>query len=141
MCTRICLRPAAFASASRSSVRCLLSVPGTESKLRNEAYDGVAVVIGGSRGIGLAFTSLLLDESKFRGHVFVLSRSPAASAELCALANHQRCTVVQVEHSFPEVASSVIMSALGCHWKPSLMWSLQAHASAALKTSAEVGMP
>merc|ERR1712087_954206 len=97
MCTRICLRPAAFASASRSSVRCLLSVPGTESKLRNEAYDGVAVVIGGSRGIGLAFTCLLLDESKFRGHVFVLSRSPAASAERCALANHQRCTVVQAD--------------------------------------------
>lgn len=50
------------------------------AQARNEDPGAVAVIVGGSRGIGLAMVSDLI--TRFKGHIFATGRSPDASQEL-----------------------------------------------------------
>lgn len=57
------------------------AVPATEpAQARNADQNAVAVIVGGSRGIGLAMVKDLM--TRFQGHVFATGRNPNEAVEL-----------------------------------------------------------
>ena len=60
------------------------AVPATAAaQARNTDENAVAVIVGGSRGIGLAMVKDMM--TRFRGHVFATGRNPHEAVELQAL--------------------------------------------------------
>ena len=83
------------------------AAPATASaQARNKDPSAVAVIVGGSRGIGLAMVSDLI--TRFDGHIFATGRRPDTSQELHALiAQHpSRVTCVAMDVTNEQSVSS-----------------------------------
>jgi len=87
-----------------------MSSPTPDAYARNNDEEACAVIVGASRGIGLASVKLLLD-SRFKGRVVCMCRDGATAPRLGPLLSNDRVAVVPVditsEASVAEAAAAV----------------------------------